>query len=598
MAMLQRYGIDITDTGSKLGNLQAILDATSAGMQIALAQTNTVLGEAERINIQWSEVKESFGKGLVGDAGASGLKGIGDALHEIATNGTAENLGRAASSIVEALPTLTQGFATVAEAVAWIAGNKPKAWAAGVGAYTQAYISGENDPMAAYRQGVSDYYSGIGGAGKGKTGASDFMGPVQPGTGGDASDATAGGIAAQETRINALMALYQKGGEYAKEALALEPKLLALWKAQASDIDKAAWAADQLTASMKAQEAAAKEAAAAEAKAYAEIQANYRSVLDAFTAGNTQFRAWMDNINGMVRTDAEAWRQESMSAGDAYVDMYKREMGLVEEMYRGVPEWAVQAWDDADKAGRQYLQSQYGVTAELEAAYEGAFQDISQTQQDAYAIWQSNAEAIKRIAEEAMGKVVAVADQWASAWWGADEAMRDMLESKWPGVEAYAKQHETTLERILREYNEANKSATVRLDTEKQITREMNQQKLTLYGSMPFTTDTERSIYATQAQRAAKAGTAQSLMESTQQQLAMLQFDIAAGKYRNQLPSISGGAQGQVSDLQALIELLQAAIQAFPQQGQSGAASGTEANPIVVKVQGGGMGTSSLEAIG
>lgn len=401
MTMLKRYGIDVEDTGSKLGNLQAILRATAAGWDIAIAQANTTAGQLERVKVQYSEVQEAFGKGLVGGTGESFLKGVADELHEIATNGTAENLGKAASAMVDALPTLTAGFAKIAEALAWISGDKVKRWAAGMGAYTQAYFDG-SDQMAAFRQGQADYDYGLAHPKGG--GGYQFQGPLQPtaGAGAASSDATASGIAAEAARINQLFALYAKGGEFAKQALAIDPDILAHWKAIAGDIEVAGFEAGKLTEANKTLAEEAKKAADAEAKYIAEIEKNYQSTIDQYNNSTAAFREWFDTFDPSMKQVALDWQTAGMSAGEAYQVMYEVEQGFdrTAQTFKDIPVWAVEAWDSASEAGKEYLEFTYGMNDDIAQSYVDAFATAEEAGTRFFETIKAGQESMKELAED------------------------------------------------------------------------------------------------------------------------------------------------------------------------------------------------------
>jgi hypothetical protein len=623
----EAYRIGVAKTGAELNRAQkmqatySLVINQTAVAQGDLANTQDSYANAQRqLVARYQEAKEALGSGIASNQDYNeSMLSLSKTLERITEDGTLDKVANAIGHIADAASRAATGIASLI--------NTPKGPLQE--ALSFALVGVGDTSMEGYLKGTKTELGGASGV-EARASAASAAKATPTDTSGDVASS---GIAAQETRINNLMALYQKGGEYAKEALVLEPKLLALWKAQASDIDLAAFKADQLTDKIKAQEEAAKAAA----KAQQEALEKYRTVLDAFNNGSEQFRAWMDNTNKAVRTDAAKWLNDARSDGEKLVAQYEAEMGKVEDLFRDVPIWAVEAWDDADATSRRYLQSQYGVTAELESAYEGAFHDISATQQEAYDKWRSDMQEQMQLAEEAASQQEALADQWINAWNGADAGLRDMLETAWPGLNQLAAEHESTLERIIREYNKGNESAETRLGIEKKILSTAQAQReeaerarreadIAKFGSAAalgshgfglsqfdssgnrvggysaFTTAKELERYAYEAQRLAAQGKADAAIYSLQQMIAQQQIGVGStspgyGSMSFGGGGWSGGRAGAISDMQALIEMIQLALQANPQQGQSGAPSGTDANPVVVKVQGGGMGTSALEGI-
>lgn len=61
MVMLQRYGIHVKDTGDKIKNLEAVLKATAAGWDIAIARATTYEGKTALLSIAQENLKEAIG---------------------------------------------------------------------------------------------------------------------------------------------------------------------------------------------------------------------------------------------------------------------------------------------------------------------------------------------------------------------------------------------------------------------------------------------------------------------------------------------------------------------------------------------------------
>lgn len=631
IAAFNKMGIVVRDTGTQAGNLAAILEASKGGWDIATAAADTTSGKLDRIKIQIKEVQEAFGTGLMaGGEGKTGLDKIGDVLQELASNGTMENLGKAAGSLVESLPTLTQGFAKIAEALAFIAGDKPKAYAAGLGAASVHMGIGDYATMAwdalrglpyipsaeqleAYGRGVEGYYAAEQpGKPKDKTG---WEGAGGGGTGGGGGGKTAGTLAAeakaQAERVTALMSLYQKGGEYAKEALRLEPKLLELWKAQASEIELVTYKADLLTAEIKKQEEAAKAAAEAEKKLLAEIQANYTSVLEVYQTGTENFQAWLEGINGQVKDDSEKMRMDQQTAGEYYVELWKQEMGLIKDQFRKVPVWALEAWDGATDAEKKYLSATYGVTDQIEKAYDAVFTSISQQQQETFDEWRKAADKTKTELESV-----------AAAYQSADEGLRAELEKYWPAITKFIEDNKTKLDKIIEAHEkkqalleaEAAKQAAItnetgkQLDNERAITYEKSRQTSYVAWQGSATTNEEARRMLQIAQGAIAQGSTDQLIASLQLTLDKIRLKQLVGPPEpyGQPESYwangmqlgggrgagggfwGGGRGGAIQDLEYFIQIIQQLMRI--EGTRPGGSPGTENNPLVVKIKGGGMG--------